>query len=85
MFSHVFAVETENGQEVLLRIEFDALVGLAVHVDGQAGNGEDRSFEVDEVPLGPEGVLRFDGDGTGQGQGAVEPRFAQEAAVDFRR
>ena len=31
----------------------------------------------------PEGVLRFDGDGTGQGQGAVEPRFAQEAAVDF--
>lgn len=76
-------IEAHDGQEVLLGIEGDAVVGLAVHVDGQAGDGQDGPADVDEADFRPEGILTLQGHGTCQGQGAVEPRFAQQAAVDF--
>ena len=47
------------------------------------GDGEDRFFKVDEAQFGPEGIVAFKGDGTGQGKRPVEPRFTDEAAVGF--
>ena len=39
-------IEAHDGQEVLLGIEGDAVVGLAVHVDGQIRNRQKRTFKV---------------------------------------
>ena len=83
MVRQLALVQAHEGQQVFLRVEFDTFIGPAVHVDGQAGNGQDRSPCVDEADFRLEGIAALEGHGPGQGQGTVEPRFAQQAAVDF--
>ena len=70
-------------QHVFLRIQGYAVVDMAVHVYGQAGNRQQGTPGVDQMYCRLEGIVAGHGYLAGQGQGPVEPRFADHAAVNF--
>ena len=68
------------GREVLLAVEDDApLVHLAVEVDGELGDPQQRPVDLHAGGLG----RRRSDDPAGQAEVAVEPRVQQDAAVDL--
>ena len=59
MVRQLALVQAHEGQQVFLRVEFDAFIGTAVHVDGQAGNGQDWPPCVDEADFRLEGIAAW--------------------------
>ena len=79
VFTGLSATQRPERGEMLLFVQQQALVvDLAVEVDGQLGNPQQR-------PLDPKqpGAAARDADPARQAQIAVEPRVEQRAAVDL--
>lgn len=71
--------EAPDGLEVALLVELEALRGhVAVHVDGELGDAQQRAVDVDQP-----GRAVTQGEAAGQPQIAVEPGVHQRPAVDL--
>ena len=83
-------VEPENGREVLLLVQDDALVvHVAIEVDGELRDAQHRTREADEATLDVRsaalgrGPLGRDEDAACEREIAIEPRVEERAAVDL--
>ena len=73
--------EGSERQHVFLRVQCAALVDVPVHVDGEAGDCQERFLKVDETHFGLESVLAAQHDLSRKRERAVEPCAQDESAV----
>ena len=78
----VFAGQSAvEGQQIFLHIIFIAVVGLPVHVDGQARDQQEVPADIDEFCVKCIVSRIFDDDAACDGERSVEPGRAEHAAV----
>ena len=75
------ADDAQQGQHVLLPAELDAVVHLAVEVDGQVGDLHQGPADVDELRLRVHGVVRPQDDAPCHAERTVEPGGQDGSAI----
>ena len=75
--------EAKDGQHVFLPVELDAVVDLAVEVDGEVANLHQRAADVYQMSDGREGVFVARNYSSGNGERTVHPSREDGASVDL--
>ena len=75
--------DAEDGQHIFLLGELDAVVHLSVEVDGEVGNLQERTLNVQQMGLGLKGISASHNHAARKAERAVHPRGEDCAAIGF--
>ena len=75
--------QSQEGKHILLLAQFHAVVDLAVEVDGEVADLEQRTTDVHQHCLGRHGILATHDDAASERQRTVEPCGEDRATIDL--